>query len=201
MEKTNLPELVIIHLPADLKAELEAIKGDALGDFGKAHRDGVEISGSVYNRIRGVIVHWCKYHYRWVDGQNKMIKTGLSAEEACQEGYKPGGDIVVVQARNRRVTFPLPMSSYLRFATYADHLGRSGLAPHEVITEIGSTIVNFKLGAQPVLTFTPIGPAGPPDPGGVVEAEFSPVPSESAEAPLSPEAPPAKAANLNNPWA
>jgi hypothetical protein len=158
MKNNNLPKVVNIQLPEELLSELESIKSDASSDFGKAHKDGVEISGNIYRKFRGVITSWRKYHYKWTDGQKKEIVTGLSAEEALQGGYLPGADIIV-ESDGWRVAFSLPQSGYSNFARYTKHLERNGAEPHQVVTEISSVIVNFKAGAQPVLTFVPVAPA------------------------------------------
>ena len=199
MKKNNLPKVVNIQLPAELKAELESIKADASSDFGKAHKDGVEISGNIYEKFRGVIVSWRKYHYRWTDGQKKEIATGLTAEEAQQGGYKPGADILVENG-NWRVNFSLPWSGYRNFAKYTQYLERNGAEPHQVVTEIGSSIVNFTPGAQPVLNFTPVAPVGSPDSGEIIDVEFTPESSESGKEQSLGE-PSAKPVSLNNPWA
>ena len=158
MKKNNFPKIVNIQLPAELLSELESIKADASSDFGKAHKDGVEISGHICGKFRGVITSWRKYHYRWTEGQKKEIVTGLTAEEAQQGGYLPGADILV-ESDGWPVTFSLPQSGYGNFAKYTKYLERIGVEPHQVVTEIGSVMVNFKAGAQPVLIFDPVAPA------------------------------------------
>lgn len=195
IKNENLPEIVNIQLSAELLSELESIKADASSDFGKAHKDGVEISGNIYEKFRGVITYWRKYHYRW-DGQKKEIATGLNAEEAHQGGYRLGADIFVKSGK-WRVTFSLPQSGYRRFADYTEYLGRNGAVPHQVVTEMGSSIVNFKPGAQPVLTFAPVEPAGSPDSGEIIDAEFTQESPGKAQPSPSPSA---QAANPNNPW-
>jgi hypothetical protein len=199
MKDDKFPKVVNILMPAELLSELESIKADASNDFGKAHKDGIEISGNIYEKFRGVIVSWRKYHYRWVDGQKKEIETGLNAEEAQRGGYRPGADIFV-KSGEWSVSFSLPVSGYLRFAKYVEYLSRNGVAPNQVVTEIGSTVVNFRAGAQPVLTFAPIAPTDLPNAGEILEAEFTSVPSESAKAPSSSQLPLAQAINSNNPW-
>jgi hypothetical protein len=201
MKDDKLPNIVNIQLPAELKAELESIKADASSDFGKAHKDGVEISGNIYGKFRGVITSWRKYHYRWAEGQKKEIATGLTAEEAHQGGYLPGADILV-ESDGWRVTFSLPQTGYGNFAKYTKHLGRNGAEPHQVVTEIGSVMVNFKAGVQPVLTFEPIAPNKAD--ASIIDVEATSVttgpPNEEPPAPVNEVAPESSKSANQDPW-
>jgi hypothetical protein len=202
-QQTLPVERVTVPIPAHLVDELNAIRADGGWSYGKAHESGgVLIDDTVYAEFDGVIESWEKYHYRWnaaKDGRETF--KGLTDQEALEQGLTPGGTIRVANG-DWVVQFSLPQSSYRRFAKYVDFLVRRGATPRDLITRIRSTMVKFKMGAQPVLTFEPLAPNKTD--ASIIEVEATSVTTgpqtEVPPAPVSEVAPESAKSAKQDPW-
>ena len=87
----------------------------------------------------------------------------LTDEEARKKGYKLGGDLHLVfetpeEFRGVNARLTLPLSSYLNFSSYVQHLTNNKSTPAHVLTRLGTTMKQFKIGAPvPVVTFLAVG--------------------------------------------
>jgi hypothetical protein len=202
-EQTLPVERVAVPIPAHLVDELNAIRADGGWSYGKAHESGgVLIDDTVYSEFDGVIEFWEKHYYRWnaaKDGRETF--KGLSDQEALEQGLTPGGTIRVANGE-WVVQLSLPQSSYRRFAKYVDFLVRKGATPRDLITRIRSTMVKFKMGTQPVLSFEPLAPNKMD--ANIIDVEATSVttgpPNQVPPAPVTEEAPESSKSAKHDPW-
>jgi len=156
-------DIVTVSISQEQLAELDSIAGDASSRFININEGGFTFQERTFTDLLVRIVEWNKIFYRWVDGKKKEIADGLDDEQARAQGFKPGAELrLIIQApveiRGAEASLSLPVSSYLNFAPYARHLRNNGTTPAHVITRLGTSIRQFKIGAPvPVVTFVAVG--------------------------------------------
>jgi hypothetical protein len=144
------------------QTKLDAIAKDARNNFITREPEGLKFRGNIYEELFVQILEWDPLHYFWKDGKDKDTRHDLTDKEAEELGYKRGADLRIrilnPDVEDEIAELSLPLTSYLNFSTYCDHLKRANMTPKHVVTKLGTDMTQFKVGKpQPVVTFTPVG--------------------------------------------
>jgi len=159
--KKNEKKLAIIEVPESLQSELDAIAKDARSSFITREAEGLNFRDRIYEELFVQVLEWERMHYIWRDGKEKEIRHNLTDQEAQELGYKLGADlrlrILNSDVEDEIAKLALPISSYVNFSRYCDHLNNGGITPKHVVTKLATVLKQFKVGKpQPVVTFTPV---------------------------------------------